>query len=173
MAAVRQLAPPVAMQVVNLTTIPFSQRELMLVKVRCKASQRGEVRDLADIFHGTIADVGPNTITVEIQGKDAKMVSLQQLLQPYGEASKAVCLLCILTLTPAPMYAILPQQLRCCTAAGALQVGLQIPSIAPPVFTPLASPFRPADTVPALSVLSSLSPPPPRLCLRWLPFSQS
>lgn len=56
----------------------------MLVKVRCKPGQRGEIRDLADVFHGTIADVGPNTITVEIQGKDEKMGSLQELLAPYG-----------------------------------------------------------------------------------------
>ena len=61
----------------------------MLIKVRCKASQRGELRDLADVFHGTIADVGPNTITVEIQGKEAKMASLQQLLAPYGEIAKS------------------------------------------------------------------------------------
>ncbi|KAK9844927.1 hypothetical protein WJX74_008743 [Apatococcus lobatus] len=71
-------------KVVNLTAIPFTQRELMLVKVRCKRAQRGEIRDLADVFHGTIADVGPNTITVEIQGKDEKMGSLQELLAPYG-----------------------------------------------------------------------------------------
>jgi acetolactate synthase-1/3 small subunit len=70
--------------VVDLSDVPFTSRELMLVKVRCSASQRGEMRDLAEIFHGNICDVSLNTITLEIQGKEDKMQALQNLLKPYG-----------------------------------------------------------------------------------------
>ena len=58
----------------------------MLVKVRCTASQRGELRDLAQIFHGNICDVSLTTVTLELQGKEDKMQALQRLLKPYGES---------------------------------------------------------------------------------------
>ena len=57
----------------------------MLVKVKCNASQRGELRDLAQIFHGNICDVSLNTVILELQGKEGKMQALQNLLKPYGK----------------------------------------------------------------------------------------
>ena len=83
----------------DLSDIPFSSRELMLVKVRCTASQRGELTDLADIFHGNICDVSLSTMTLEVQGKEEKMQALQTLLAPYGGLllgtySQFHCVLC-------------------------------------------------------------------------------
>ena len=68
----------------DLSNVPSTSRELILVKVRCTASQRGELRDLAQIFHGNICDVSLTTVTVEMQGKEDKMQALQRLLKPYG-----------------------------------------------------------------------------------------
>lgn len=59
-------------------------RELMLVKVKCLPTQRGELRDLADIFHGTVCDVSLTTMTIELTGKKDKMGAFQALLEPYG-----------------------------------------------------------------------------------------
>ena len=73
------------MQVTDLSDVPNTSRELMLVKVRCQAAQRGELRDLAQIFHGNICDVSLKTVTLELQGKEDKMQALQRLLKPYGE----------------------------------------------------------------------------------------
>lgn len=72
------------LQVTDLSDVPATSRELMLVKVRCNASQRGELRDLAQIFHGNICDVSLTTVTLELQGKEDKMQALQKLLKPYG-----------------------------------------------------------------------------------------
>lgn len=55
-----------------------------LVQVRCTASQRGELRDLAGIFRADILDVSPNTLTVEMLGKEDKMKAFTDLLEPYG-----------------------------------------------------------------------------------------
>jgi acetolactate synthase small subunit len=57
----------------------------MLIKVSCGAEQRRQLSDLAEIFRGTVCDVSPTTITLEMQGKEDKMYALQQLLQPYGK----------------------------------------------------------------------------------------
>ncbi|KAK9814572.1 hypothetical protein WJX72_008066 [[Myrmecia] bisecta] len=82
---IKQLNKLVAVQkVTDLTDAPFTTRELMLIKVRCPASQRRELSDLAHIFHGNICDVSLTTVTLEIQGKEDKMRALQEVLEPYG-----------------------------------------------------------------------------------------
>jgi acetolactate synthase-1/3 small subunit len=72
-------------QVTDLSPVPFVSRELMLIKVSCGAEQRRQLSDLAEIFRGTVCDVSPTTLTLEMQGKEDKMFALQKLLQPYGE----------------------------------------------------------------------------------------
>jgi acetolactate synthase-1/3 small subunit len=70
--------------VTNLSQEPFAARELMLIKVQCNPQQRRELLDLADIFHGSVCDVSLTTLTLELQGKEAKMRAFQELLAPYG-----------------------------------------------------------------------------------------
>lgn len=71
--------------VTDLSDQPFITRELMLIKCRCRPSERKELVDLAEIFHGNICDVSRTTITLEVQGKEMKMRAVQDLLEPYGE----------------------------------------------------------------------------------------
>jgi len=68
----------------DLESKPHVDRELMLIKVRCSSQQRGELKDLAQIFRGHICDVGINSISIEVMGKTEKMATLQLLLEPYG-----------------------------------------------------------------------------------------
>ena len=56
----------------------------MPLQVRCSSQQRGELKDLAQIFRGHICDVGINSISIEVMGKTEKMATLQLLLEPYG-----------------------------------------------------------------------------------------
>lgn len=70
--------------VTELHKIPHVARELMLVKVSCDASQRGELVDLARIFHGAVCDVSKTTLTLEVVGKETKMRALREVLEPYG-----------------------------------------------------------------------------------------
>mmetsp|Transcript_22816 Transcript_22816/g.49996 ORF Transcript_22816/g.49996 Transcript_22816/m.49996 type:complete len:481 (+) Transcript_22816:35-1477(+) len=81
----KQLNKLVFVENVNdLTHLPFVNRELMLVKVRCPSSQRGELRDLASIFRADILDVSAGTMTVELLGKEDKMKAFTDLLEPFG-----------------------------------------------------------------------------------------
>lgn len=70
--------------VTELAKVPHVQRELMLVKVKCRADQRGELLDVARVFHGNVCDLSKNTLTMEVVGKEKKMRALQEVLEPYG-----------------------------------------------------------------------------------------
>lgn len=48
--------------------------------------QRRELMDIANIFHGSVCDVSLGTCTLEMVGKEDKMVAAQKLLAPYGES---------------------------------------------------------------------------------------
>jgi acetolactate synthase-1/3 small subunit len=71
-------------RVTELHSVPHVARELMLIKVRATAAQRGELVDLAAIFHGAVCDVARSTLTIEVTGKETKMRALQEVLAPYG-----------------------------------------------------------------------------------------
>jgi len=71
-------------EVVDITAKPYVARELMLVKVRCTATQRSELRDLAQIFRLAVIDVSHTSITLEAQGRENKMQAIVDLLEPYG-----------------------------------------------------------------------------------------
>jgi len=70
--------------VTDITSVPYVARELMLVKVRATPAQRGEIRDLVQIFRASVIDVSRTTMTVEITGREDKMRAAVDLLEPYG-----------------------------------------------------------------------------------------
>ena len=55
-------------KVVDLTEGSFTERELMLVKVRAVGKEREEMKRMADIFRGRIIDVTEKTYTIELTG---------------------------------------------------------------------------------------------------------
>lgn len=75
--------------VTDLTDAPSLNRELMLVKVRASASQRGEIFQVADVFKAQVMDVGLDTMSVEITGSPDKIDDFLALLTPYGIAEMA------------------------------------------------------------------------------------
>ncbi len=60
------------------------QRELLLCKVFATPTQRGEIIEVANIFRAKVADVGPETLVVEVTGEEGKIQALLKLLEPYG-----------------------------------------------------------------------------------------
>jgi acetolactate synthase-1/3 small subunit len=72
------------LSVADITATPYVARELMLVKVRAAPSQRGEIRDLVQIFRAAVIDVSRTTMTVEVTGREDKMRAAVELLEPYG-----------------------------------------------------------------------------------------
>jgi acetolactate synthase I/III small subunit len=59
--------------VVDLTEGAYTERELMLVKVRAVGKERDEMKRMAEIFRGRIIDVTEKTYTIEITGDSAKL----------------------------------------------------------------------------------------------------
>jgi acetolactate synthase I/III small subunit len=60
-------------KVVDLTEGEFTERELMLIKVRAVGRERDEMKRMADIFRGRIIDVTERTYTIELTGNTAKI----------------------------------------------------------------------------------------------------
>eukprot|EP01025_Chloroclados_australasicus_P037625 TRINITY_DN3845_c1_g2_i3.p1 TRINITY_DN3845_c1_g2~~TRINITY_DN3845_c1_g2_i3.p1 ORF type:complete len:301 (+),score=23.70 TRINITY_DN3845_c1_g2_i3:109-1011(+) len=82
---IKQLERLIVIQSIeDVTNVPHVQRELMLVKIRCTAAQRAEVKAVVDIFDGLVVHVSSHSMTVELIGKEDRMQELQKLLEPYG-----------------------------------------------------------------------------------------
>ena len=60
-------------KVVDLTEADYTERELMLIKVRAMGKERDEMKRMADIFRGRIVDVTDKTYTIELTGNTAKI----------------------------------------------------------------------------------------------------
>jgi acetolactate synthase-1/3 small subunit len=60
-------------KVVDLTEGDYTERELMLIKVRAVGKEREEMKRMADIFRGRIIDVTESTYTIELTGNTSKI----------------------------------------------------------------------------------------------------
>ena len=78
------LKVPYVISADDITKTPYVERELMLIKIVCDRKQRGELVDLCTIFRAKIVDVSENTATIEVGGRQKKIISIQRLLEPYG-----------------------------------------------------------------------------------------
>jgi acetolactate synthase-1/3 small subunit len=58
--------------VVDLTEGSYTERELMMVKVRAVGKEREEMKRMADIFRGRIIDVTEKSYTIELTGDQTK-----------------------------------------------------------------------------------------------------
>jgi acetolactate synthase-1/3 small subunit len=70
--------------VVDLTTIPAVERELMLLKVAAPAESRSAILDLVQVFRAKVVDVADDALTLEVVGDPGKLVALERLLASYG-----------------------------------------------------------------------------------------
>ncbi len=60
-------------KVVDLTESAFTERELMLMKIRAVGKEREEMKHMTDIFRGRIVDVTDKSYTIELTGDSAKL----------------------------------------------------------------------------------------------------
>ena len=61
------------------------RRELILIKVRAEAEQRGRVLEILQLFQGAKAvDITAETITIEAVGSPDKLEAMMRLLEPFG-----------------------------------------------------------------------------------------
>ncbi len=71
-------------KVSDLTYEKFIERELVLVKVSANKTNRLEVMEVANIFRGNVIDISPNTLTIEVTGKEDKIESALEMLKQFG-----------------------------------------------------------------------------------------
>ncbi len=62
----------------------ITRRELVLVKVKMSATQRGEIIDIVKIMQGEIVDISHTTLTVELSDRPEKVDLLIELLSHYN-----------------------------------------------------------------------------------------
>ena len=67
-------------KVVDLTEGSFTERELMLIKVRAVGKEREEMMRMADIFRGRVIDVTDKTYTIELTGDSSKLDAFLQAI---------------------------------------------------------------------------------------------
>lgn len=78
------LKVPYVISAQDITMTPFTERELMLVKVVCPRGQRAEIIDLCNMFRAKVSDISEDTVTIEVSGRQRKINAIQALLEPYG-----------------------------------------------------------------------------------------
>jgi len=60
-------------KVVDLNESRHIERELMLIKIAAKKTNRAEIKRMVDIFRGRIIDVTENSFTIEMTGTGEKL----------------------------------------------------------------------------------------------------
>ncbi|MGN0290862.1 MAG: acetolactate synthase small subunit [Lachnospiraceae bacterium] len=58
-------------------------RELIMVKIRAKDTDRQAILNVTEIFHGKVVDVTHDSMVIELTGKQGKLDSFLDLLQGY------------------------------------------------------------------------------------------
>lgn len=58
-------------------------RDLIMVKIRAKDTDRQAILNVTEIFHGKVVDVTHDSMIIELTGKQAKLDSFLDLLQGY------------------------------------------------------------------------------------------
>lgn len=68
----------------DFTNVEHVEREMVLIKVNLSRKTRAELIEIVDIFRAKIVDVGRETMTVEITGKDNKIQAFIELIKSFG-----------------------------------------------------------------------------------------
>jgi acetolactate synthase-1/3 small subunit len=71
-------------RVIDISSMDFVERDLMLIKVRAKPDQRVEVSYLVEMFRARVVDISPDSLMIEISGREQKIDSFIDLMRPYG-----------------------------------------------------------------------------------------
>lgn len=68
----------------DLTYAPFVERELALIKVESTPTTRPDITELVNVFRAKIIDISPQTLTIEVTGKEDKVNAAIGMLRPFG-----------------------------------------------------------------------------------------
>lgn len=67
-------------KLIDLSDAEHVERELMLIKLNIKGSERAEIIQIADVFRCRVLDVSNNSMTIEATGRSSKLDALLRTL---------------------------------------------------------------------------------------------
>lgn len=59
-------------------------RQMMFIKVKAQGESKQEILNIVNIFRGSITDITPESLTIEITGDENKLEGLKNVLMPFG-----------------------------------------------------------------------------------------
>ena len=68
----------------DLTEQSCVHRDLLLIQVHCPPERRGEIRQITEVFRGSITDVGARSVIIQLTGPEDKIEAFIELCRPYG-----------------------------------------------------------------------------------------
>ena len=68
----------------DLTEQSCVHRDLLLIQVHCPPERRGEIRQITEVFRGSITDVGARNVIIQLTGPEDKIEAFIELCRPYG-----------------------------------------------------------------------------------------
>jgi acetolactate synthase-1/3 small subunit len=71
-------------QVNDISSQDYVERDLMLIKVQAAPTQRMEITLLVEMFRARVVDVSATNLMVEISGQENKIEAFIDLMRPYG-----------------------------------------------------------------------------------------
>lgn len=71
-------------KVQELESAEALQSEVMIARVSCEPTDRGQVTDTASLFNARMIDLGPVSMTFEISGPPSQLASFVEHMKPYG-----------------------------------------------------------------------------------------
>jgi acetolactate synthase-1/3 small subunit len=71
-------------RVIDISSMDYVERDLMLIKVRADRSQRVEISYLVEMFRGRVVDISAESLMIEISGREQKIEAFIELMRPYG-----------------------------------------------------------------------------------------
>jgi len=81
----KQLAKIVTVvRVDNISGSEHVERDLMLIKVKTDHAERSGILELVEIFRAQVVDVNPDSLMIEIAGKESKIEAFIEVMRPYG-----------------------------------------------------------------------------------------
>ncbi len=67
----------------NIGGVDHVERDLMLIKVIANPNSRSKVLELVNIFRAQVIDVTPNSLLIEISGRESKIEAFIDVMRPF------------------------------------------------------------------------------------------
>jgi len=68
----------------HVSSREFVERGLMLLRVRADEKNRSSIIEMVGIFRAHVVDFAPDSLIIEVSGKESKLEAFVDVMRPYG-----------------------------------------------------------------------------------------